>query len=200
MDVTTRHIKYQADCDPSFPAAIKKIPGCEKLDSCIQCGTCSGVCPLSIYMDMTPRRVMNLVRYGFKKEVMASNTIWLCSSCYACTVECPREIKVTDIMYALKQMAIKERAYPRRFAMVVLANEFYKMVRARGRVNEIHLVTRLNLLTNPLKMLSMARLGIELIRRGRFSLRPESVRDPRRIREIMEYTENGNGKEARGKC
>ncbi len=131
MDVTTRHIKYQADCDPSFPAAIKKVPGCEKLDSCIQCGTCSGVCPLSIYMDMTPRRVMNLVRYGFKKEVMASNTIWLCSSCYACTVECPREIKVTDIMYALKQMAIRERAYPRRFAMVVLANEFYKRARER---------------------------------------------------------------------
>ncbi|MCX7963052.1 MAG: 4Fe-4S dicluster domain-containing protein [Candidatus Sumerlaea chitinivorans] len=194
MDVTTRHIKYQADCDLSFPAAIKSIPGCEKLDSCIQCGTCSGVCPMSIYMDMTPRRVMNLVRYGFKKEVMASNTIWLCSSCYACTVECPREIKVTDIMYALKQMAIREKAYPRRFRMVVLANEFYKMVRARGRVNEIHLVTRLNLLTNPLEMLKMARLGIELIRRGRFSLRPDAVKDPQRIREIMEYQGNGNGR------
>jgi hypothetical protein len=46
-------------------------------------------------------------------------------------------------------------------------------------------------------MLGMARLGIELIRRGRFSLRPERVRDPQRIREIMEYPENGNEKEAR---
>jgi heterodisulfide reductase subunit C len=196
MDTTTRHIKYQADCDPKFAADIKKVPGCEKLDSCIQCGTCSGVCPLSIYMDMPPRRIMNLVRYGFKKEVMHSNTIWLCSSCYACTVECPREIKVTDVMYALKQMAIRERLYPKRFPMVILAREFYKMVRARGRINEIDLVTRLQLLTNPLAMFGMARLGFQLIRRGRFSIRPDSVKDPARVREIMEYKAPENGKEA----
>jgi heterodisulfide reductase subunit C len=187
MDTTTRHIKYQADCDTTFAAAIKKIPGCEKLDSCIQCGTCSGVCPLSIYMDMPPRRIMNLVRYGFKKEVMQSNTVWLCSACYACTVECPRQIKVTDVMYALKQMAIREKLYPRRFPMVVLANQFHSMVRKRGRMNEIHLVTRLYLLTNWFKLMGMARLGIELIRRGRFSVKPDSIAARDQLAKILNY-------------
>lgn len=187
MDTSTRHIKYQADCDFGFPAAIRAIPGCERLNSCIQCGTCSGVCPLSIYMDMPPRRIINLVRAGFKREVMHSNTIWLCSACYSCTVECPRQIKVTDVMYALKQMAIKERAYPRRFPMVVLAHQFYNMVRRRGRMNEIHLVTRLYLLTNWFKLLGMARLGIELIRRGRFSIMPDSIRQRQQLHNVLDY-------------
>jgi len=199
MDTTTRHIKYQADCDPTFAPAIKSIPGCEKLDSCIQCGTCSGICPLSIYMDMPPRRIMNLVRYGFKREVMNSNTVWLCSACYACTVECPRQIKVTDVMYALKQMAIKERLYPKRFPMVVLANQFYKMVRHRGRMNEIHLVTRLYLLTNWLKLLEMARLGIELIRRGRFSVKPDNIERIGELHAILDYEKHYPEKEAPAK-
>lgn len=187
MDTTTRHLKYQADCDFSFPARIRAVPGCERLDSCIQCGTCSGVCPLSIYMDMPPRRIINLVRAGFKREVMQSNTIWLCSACYSCAVECPRQIKVTDVMYALKQMAIQEKLYPKRFPMVILAKQFYTMVRHRGRMNEIHLVTRLYLLTNWFKLLGMTRLGIELIRRGRFSIKPDNIRKRKQLHDILDY-------------
>ena len=101
-----RTIKYDADRVKGFGREVMNVPGCEQLESCIQCGTCSGVCPLSIYMDYTPRQVMALTRGDFKNEVLKSHTIWLCASCYACTVECPREIRITDIMYELKQRAI----------------------------------------------------------------------------------------------
>ena len=40
-------------------------------------------------------------------RVVKSNTIWLCTSCYYCTVRCPAGIKITDLMYELKRMAIK---------------------------------------------------------------------------------------------
>ena len=170
------------------------MPGCEKLDSCIQCGTCSGICPLSIYMDMPPRRVINLVRAGFKKEVMQSNTVWLCSSCYACTVECPREIKVTDVMYAIKQQAIREGAFPSRFPMPVLAREFFKMVRGHGRINEIWLVAWLLIYTNVFKGLGMTRLGFELFKRGRMSLLHDNIKGRDQVQKILDY-EPANGKE-----
>src|SRR5512140_3965964 len=135
-----RRIKYESDRVPGFGREVMSVPGCEQLESCIQCGTCSGLCPLSIYMDHTPRQVMELVRSDFKREVLRSTTIWLCASCYACTVECPREIRITDIMYELKQRAIHAGIYPKRFPIPVLAREFSEMVRKHGRITEMLLV------------------------------------------------------------
>ena len=103
-----RLIKYESELDQGFGAEIAHLAHGEKFYTCIQCGTCSATCPVSHFMDFTPRRIIAMVRAGFKEEVLRSFTIWLCSSCYSCTADCPREIKITDVMYALKQLAIKE--------------------------------------------------------------------------------------------
>ncbi len=181
-----RTIKYEADRVPGFGREIMSVPGCEALEHCIQCGTCSGVCPLSIYMDYTPRQVMELVRSDFKNEVLQSHTIWLCASCYACTVECPRQIRITDIMYELKQRAIKERVYPKGFPIPVLAEEFTRMVHDHGRISETWLVSKMYLRTNPLATLGMAGLGLKLMKTGRFSLKQDKIERREEIARIME--------------
>ncbi len=170
-----RTIKYDADRVKGFGKEISSVPGCEQLSHCIQCGTCSGVCPLSIYMDYTPRQVMALARADFKNEVLRSHTIWLCASCYACTVECPRQIRITDIMYELKQRAIQEGIYPKRFPIPVLAREFSGMVRKYGRITELLLVFKLFLKTNPWSALANWRMGIDLLKTGRLSLVTEKI-------------------------
>jgi heterodisulfide reductase subunit C len=175
--VIQQTIKYDAERDRDFSRQIMARPGGEKLFGCIQCGTCSATCPVSIYMDYTPRQLMALTRAGFKKEVLSSLTVWLCASCYACSVDCPKEIKITDIMYALKRRAIQEGVYPKRFPIPVLAREFFRMVRTRGRVTESQLVLRLYLLTNWLALVRMWRLGLNLMRTGRFSLKSEKMKN-----------------------
>jgi len=170
-----RTIKYESDRVRGFGREVMGVPGCEGLESCIQCGTCSGVCPLSIYMDYTPRQVMALTRSDFKREVLSSHTIWLCASCYACAVECPREIRITDIMYELKQRAIHERIYPKRFPIPVLAREFTEMVRRNGRISELLLVIRLFLKTSWRAALANWRMGPGLLRTGRLSLKSEKI-------------------------
>lgn len=170
-----RTIKYDGDRVKGFGREIMSVPGCDQLSSCIQCGTCSGVCPLSIYMDYTPRQVMALTRADFKNEVLRSHTIWLCASCYACTVECPRQIRITDIMYELKQRAIHEGFYPKHFPIPVLAHEFGEMVRKNGRVTEMLLVFKLFLKTSPFAALRNWRMGIDLLKTGRFSLATEKI-------------------------
>lgn len=181
-----RSIKYESDRVPGFGREVMTVPGCEKLEGCIQCGTCSGVCPLSIYMDYTPRQVMALTRGDFKNEVLECHTIWLCASCYACTVECPQEIRITDIMYELKQRAIHERVYPRKFPIPVLAREFNAMVRRNGRITELLLVMRLFLKTSWRAALGNWRLGLDLLRTGRFSLRTERIRRREDIARMLD--------------
>lgn len=171
-----RTIKYESDRSVGFGRDVMRVPGCEQLENCIQCGTCSGVCPLSIYMDHSPRQVMALTRADFRDEVLRSHTIWLCASCYACTVECPQQIRITDIMYELKQRAIDAGIYPRRFPIPVLAHEFTRMVRQHGRITELVLVIRLFLKTDWFAALGNWRLGIDLMRTGRFSLLTERIR------------------------
>ena len=180
-----RTIKYDADRVKGFADEVMRVPGCERLLACIQCGTCSGVCPLSIYMDFTPRQVMALTRADFKKEVLRSQTIWLCASCYACTVECPRDIRITDVMYELKQRAIQEGIYPKRLPIPVLAREFTAMVAKHGRVSEVLLVFKLFLKTSWRAALGNWRLGLDLLRTRRFSLARHRIRDPAELGRIL---------------
>lgn len=190
-----RTIKYDADRVGGFGREIMSVAGCDQLPSCIQCGTCSGTCPLTIYMDFSPRQVMALVRADFKNEVLRSNTIWLCASCYSCTVECPRQIRITDIMYALKQRAIKEQVYPKHMPIPILAKEFAKMVLSKGRITETLLVMQLFLRANWRAVLSSWRLGLGLITTGRFVIKPERIERQAELDAMLATITNGNGKE-----
>jgi heterodisulfide reductase subunit C len=187
-------IRFEAERDPAFADEIIEKSGCDRLRHCIQCGTCSGACPLSIYMEHTPRQIIAMTRDGFKKEVLKSNSIWLCASCYACRVECPKKIKVTDIMYALKRTAIQEGIFPDRFPLPVLAKEFFKMVRNNGRINESLLGAFFFARTNPLKLPTMSGMGWNLLRTGRFSIKPECVNNIEDVRKLIDSVSEKGGK------
>ena len=191
-DVVSRRLRYQREADPAWARKITTHPGCERLFSCIQCGTCSGTCPLSLYMDYTPRRIVALVREGFRKDALRSQTIWLCASCYSCAVHCPQNIEITDLMYTLKREAIKAHMFPKRFPIPVLAREFYDLVRRRGRNSEFWLVLRLMLKTNPLGLLSMAKTGISLMRTGRMSMKMERIRGVRGLQTALNAAREGD--------
>ncbi|KYK29316.1 hypothetical protein AYK20_05835 [Thermoplasmatales archaeon SG8-52-1] len=63
------------------------------LFGCYQCGTCSAGCPYVEEMDL---------------KVLNSKTIWLCSSCFTCAERCPRDINITKIMEALRQIILRK--------------------------------------------------------------------------------------------
>lgn len=179
-----RRLKFQREADPDWARRVSERPGCEGLFSCLQCGTCSGACPVSIYMDISPRRITALVREGFRADVLSSETIWLCASCYSCAVHCPRQIHITDLMYSLKREAIQHKMYARHLPIPVLAQEFCRIVRRRGRNSEFWLVLRMALRSNPLLLLGMIRTGWHLFRTGRLSLKRESIEAIGELRKL----------------
>ncbi|MBN1612776.1 MAG: 4Fe-4S dicluster domain-containing protein [Polyangiaceae bacterium] len=179
------NLRYQQNLDLGFGSEVVSRPGGEDLYRCIQCGTCSSTCPVSVYMQHTPRKIIAMTRAGFREDVLSSNTMWLCASCYSCTVECPKQIKITDIMYSLKRLAIRE---PRnaRLPAPVLADEFMKSVAATGRSNETWTITWTWLRVRPLELLKQAWLGLRLWLKGRISIaRHRMTGDRRSIRRLL---------------
>ena len=85
---------------------VKSISG-EDVLSCYQCGLCSGSCPVRFAMDLSHTQVIRLVQVGNIEKIFESNTFWICSTCFACHARCPREINITRIMEALRQIRLR---------------------------------------------------------------------------------------------
>ena len=134
---------------------------------CIQCGTCTGSCPNEFAMDKTPRMLWRLVLRGEVEEIFSSRTFALCSSCYTCTLRCPRQLPVTDVMAGLKEAAA--RHYPERYrSSVAFSRAFMDSVRRHGRVKETEIMFfYFASCMNPLLPFRFTPLGIRLISRGK---------------------------------
>ncbi len=184
-----KFIKYESELNPEFGQDVARKAHGENLFSCIQCGTCSGTCPVSHYMDYSPRRIIAMVRGGFEDEVLGSSTIWLCASCYQCTVDCPKQIKLTDIMYALKQKAIAKHLYPHKFPIPIMAEEFYKGVARNGRNSEGTLMINMARRTSLFNLFKYTRLGMKLFTTGRMALREEGIENKEQLRALLRGVE-----------
>ncbi len=90
-------------------SSIKKIQELsgENVKVCMQCSTCTGMCPMTVEMECSPRQVMHMAQFGMEARLLAMNTHWKCASCHACTVKCPRGIDIARVMEALRQIELR---------------------------------------------------------------------------------------------
>jgi heterodisulfide reductase subunit C len=170
----------------SFYDQVTAIPGGDRLKSCLQCGTCGGSCPSGPDMDHTPREIFALLMAGKKEEVLNSNTFWYCLSCYYCTVRCPQEIPITDLMYRLKYLA---NANNHTSDATVFSKTFVSMVENFGRGFELGLATRYYLTNRPLAALGMTPMFIGMMARGRIALVPTRIKDLKGLKAILRSAE-----------
>ncbi len=184
-----KDIQLEEDLNLDFLEEVYRLPGGQMIKDCIQCGTCSGSCPASYEMDYAPRQLFAMIRAGLRDEVLRSNTIWTCCSCYLCTVRCPRQIKVTDIMYALKSLAIKERKYSRETKGPVLAKNFAFLVDKLGRNQETYLTTIFFFSTNIFKMLGQIPLATKLFFQNRLPLFYKRIKNLSQLQDIISKIE-----------
>ncbi len=78
----------------------------QNLFACYQCGTCSAGCPFATAMDLLPEQIVRHLIFGLD-DVLTSQAIWLCASCYLCVERCPRNIDMARIMEALRQVYLR---------------------------------------------------------------------------------------------
>ena len=155
--------------------------------NCIQCGSCSGTCPASSDMNHTPRHLFAMITSEKREEVLSSNTFWYCVSCYQCVVRCPRDVKITDIMYSLKRKAIRSGLYRESEAISAhgFSERFMDYVEDYGRSFEFGLATRHNLRYRPPDVIKMAPLGLGMWRKGRMDLTPKKIKNLSQFKAIL---------------
>ena len=147
--------------DMSFVEEVKNTPGGELITRCFACGTCAASCPVREFDEkFNPRRIIHMVLLGMRDEVLQSDFVWLCSGCAACQERCPQGVTITDLMMALRNIAVKNGIVHPAYGMQ--AAEVYKY----GRLYEVGDL-------NP--------------RREKLNL-PVIPEDPSEIQKIMEQT------------
>jgi quinone-modifying oxidoreductase subunit QmoC len=112
---------------------------------CMQCGVCSGSCPTNFHSgwDHPPQELFMLIRAGKRDEVLNSNSMWNCVSCYNCYVRCPRKIPITHIMHGIAEYAYRIGRAPKNQPTLHLSQTFWNNATKTGRVNEVKLTQTL---------------------------------------------------------
>ncbi len=98
-----------ADFDRTFIDKILAEPGGEHLRTCWSGGTCASACLVRRFdSEYNPRLILHKAGLGLRDAVLSSAEIWQCSACDACYPRCPRQIHISDVMKAIRQVAIQE--------------------------------------------------------------------------------------------
>jgi heterodisulfide reductase subunit C len=172
---------------------IENTPGGERIVHCLQCGSCGGSCPNSADMEHTPRTVIAMISADRRKEALSGNTQWCCVSCYSCTSRCPQEIPITDIMYCLKRLAIRD-GLVKHTPAPALAKTFTDLLDKYGRSFEIGIALKYLLLKKPFSLLRMGPMGMGMMARGRMSVLPTKIKNVEQLQAIIQKARQLGGR------
>ncbi|MCK4358107.1 MAG: 4Fe-4S dicluster domain-containing protein [Candidatus Cloacimonetes bacterium] len=102
-----------SEMDSNFKYEIASQPGAENFKKCFTCGTCTASCPVAeVNEKYDPRKIIRMAILGMREQVLSSDLLWMCSRCYTCYALCPQNVKFTDVMEVLRDMAVKEGYVP----------------------------------------------------------------------------------------
>lgn len=82
----------------------------EGYHTCINCGTCTAVCPAAEFYRYDSRKIVAIVQTRDDAEIEAllrSDTIWYCGECMSCVTRCPRRNGPGLVIMALRDLSIR---------------------------------------------------------------------------------------------
>jgi quinone-modifying oxidoreductase subunit QmoC len=198
-------VALPADADRKYDLGFAQwvydnIDGGDKLSLCMQCGACSGSCPIGTQMDHGPRKLFMMIRAGMKEAVMTANTMWNCTSCYRCVVRCPRGVPVTYILQDLAGKAV-EMGYAREEDTARFSKAFWWSARTFGRTDE-RLVTgkyyfSFGLVDGIRKGIENLKIAFSMVKAGRMHIgAPHKVKGAKNLKAILAKAQEIEAREA----
>jgi heterodisulfide reductase subunit C len=179
----------------SFLDEVKATPGGEHVLACIQCGSCTGSCPMAQYMEFPPRKIIAMIRAGLRDEVLASASMWHCLSCYTCTARCPRGVKPTELAHALESLASQKGYKVGGTSTPRFYRSFVDSINGNGRVFELGMMMKYYLTTNPLAALKIWRVGLQLFLHKRIPLKAARLKNAGDLGRILKKYREAGGAE-----
>jgi heterodisulfide reductase subunit C len=80
----------------------------EGMKACMNCGTCTAICPAAGFYDYQPRKIIDTVQSRDETRIEAllkSDTIWYCGECMSCLPRCPRGNAPGLVIIALRSLS-----------------------------------------------------------------------------------------------
>lgn len=74
---------------------------------CMKCGKCSATCPAFNEMDYHPHQFVSMITNGEINELLKSESLWKCLSCFACVERCPRNVEPAKLIEAVRVSVIR---------------------------------------------------------------------------------------------
>lgn len=93
-----------------FDELMKDYRFREGFHTCINCGTCTAICPAAEFYRYDPRKIVNAVQTRDDKvieDLLKSDTIWYCGECMSCVTRCPRKNGPGLVIMALRNLSVK---------------------------------------------------------------------------------------------
>jgi len=75
-------------------------------DYCFQCAKCTSGCEAHKLLELEPHKMVALLKRGLIDEMVNSEVIWTCMSCFKCRERCPQKVAPVEVLFALKNMAV----------------------------------------------------------------------------------------------
>lgn len=182
------------ELDPSFKYEVSTETGGQNIKMCFNCGICTVSCPVRrIDETYNPRKIIRMVLYGMKKEVLSSETIWKCVHCLTCLERCPQDVKFAEVIEALKTLAVREAEEGNieiKGPQFPFDTIFKDSIESHGRVFEAGLLSKFMLKRRALGlMMSFSTLGLRMLRKRKIGLFPHKIKDLEEIRRIFKESE-----------
>lgn len=180
--------------DPNFKYEIASEPGGENIKRCFNCTGCTVGCPVTeIDNSYNPRKIIRKALLGMREEVLRDESLWLCASCYICYERCPQDVKITEVIGAIRAIALREaKAGKIKFnsAKPLFDSLFIDSVRSNGKWYEAGVSGMFMLKTKGVKgLIDYTPMGLELFKKGKLSLLPHKIKGKDQIKRIFEEVE-----------
>ncbi|NNN16812.1 MAG: succinate dehydrogenase/fumarate reductase iron-sulfur subunit [Thermoplasmata archaeon] len=169
------------------PAQVEQF---RETPRCISCAACYSACP-AVEADAAfpgPMALAKLYRFVVDPRDQArqdrllriqTEGLWLCLRCHLCTEACPKDVRPSERIRDLKEMAIAAQGGTERGSRHAIG--FKQNIRERGQLNEMKLVLQTD---GILGSIGQAGQGFKIWRK-----KPEISKRPRRIEGIEEVEE-----------
>ncbi|MGQ9508933.1 MAG: 4Fe-4S dicluster domain-containing protein [Thermodesulfobacteriota bacterium] len=172
----------------TFLSEVMEVSG-QNLQACYQCQKCSAGCPVAYAMDILPNQVLRHIQYDHREKVLGSKTIWICASCYTCSVRCPNDIDIARIMDSLREIALRSGIQPGEKEIPLFHSVFLDTIRSKGRIHELSLILKFKSKTK--EFFKDVGLGWKMYRKGKIKLFPSKFGGGKELKEIFKDFEKG---------
>lgn len=153
------------------------------VETCLECGKCSGGCSNGHIFDYTPRKIVQLVKYNSAETLMDMDALWVCLACHLCVDRCPSGIDTPKIIDYMRARAYRREREASRPHVKLFYELMLRAVRKKGRISELPLGLRFNWKTG--RYAKDAHLAMKMFFRGKLSIFSPGVRKRGEIKRIF---------------